>query len=374
MQPYKILLIDDEEIIRERISKLLDLDGYEVITAEDGRLGLESFEKNSPDVVVSDIKMPHMDGIEVLRRIKEKSPGAGVILLTGHGDMESTIEALRIGAFDYLSKPVEYEELAISIRRLLDLQSMERDRKQLQSQLFQSAKLASVGTLAAGIAHELNNPLAVVVAYVEEVLSLLKVPPFDQPKVEEMTRFVEMIGKSSARMQTIVKHMLAYSRQSGSSEGRAIDINEVINNSFLFVKRDYEKLDIAAAFELASGIPHVWGDSGQFESVFVNLMGNSRDAFGSVKDDRKKSVTVTSSLHEDGGVLIVYEDNAGGMSAETVQRIFDPFFTTKDVGKGTGLGMSVTLGIIENAKWMITVQSELGKGSNFTLKFPGHKP
>ncbi len=375
----KILLIDDEEIIRERLSKLLILDGYEVTTAEDGPRGLEAFDKFLPDVVVSDIKMPQMDGIEVLRIIKERVPNAGVILLSGHGDLASTIKALRIGAFDYLAKPVEYDELAISINRLLDLQSNERERKQLQTQLFQSAKLASVGTLAAGIAHELNNPLAVVVAYANELLEMIKEPPFDANKANDMARFLDMIVKSSSRMQEIVKNMLSYSRQSGeSSDQQRVNLNDVINLSFKFVQRRFEKLNVTQTFELSAEPLFITGDVGQLQSVFVNLMSNSCDAFDAFVTaqgetqgkDRALAVGLSSVLDANGQIIIVYKDNAGGMSPEVVQRIFDPFFTTKEVGKGTGLGMSVTLGIVENHKGKITVESEVGQGSTFTIKFP----
>ena len=376
MKPTKIILIDDEELLRQRLAKLFTLDGYEVIQAENGTEGLKLFEQVSPAAVVSDVKMPGMDGIEVLQKIKEKSPSTPVILVTGHGDMELAIKALRMGAFDYITKPIEYEELAISVKRALDAQANENERKQLQQQVFQSAKLASVGTLAAGIAHELNNPLAVVVAYAEQLVDMLKNPE-DAKNTEEMIAHLGMISKSSIRMQTIVKHMLTFSRKSESSDWRELNVNDGIKSSYLFLQRSFEKLGVTVAFSLADVLPPIWGDMGQLESVFTNLMGNSRDAFESLKDKREMRVSVASVLKQDaqgGSVVIVYEDNAGGMSAETTQKMFDPFFTTKDVGKGTGLGMSVTLGIVEAHKGTITVTSELGMGTQFTLTFPVYQP
>lgn len=370
---YKILIIDDEKIIRERIRKLLTMDGYEVQTAEDGPSGLELFKTFVPNIVITDIRMPNMDGMEVLRQIKEKSPPTDVILITGHGDMTSTIEALRIGAFDYINKPVDYDELTISIKRNMDLQAVKRDRERLQTELFQSAKLASVGTLTSGIAHELNNPLTVIIAYVEETLILLQnpeIPEINENKIKEITTNLNMIAKSSTRIQGIVKHMLAYARQTKPADWRPIDLNELIKNAFSFLERRYGHLNITTSFNFDPELPHSPGDPGQLESVFVNLLGNTADAFQTITDKREKFVNVSSAKHSKDTILITYEDNAGGMNEETLQRLFDPFFTTKEVGKGTGLGMFVVLGIVQAHKGTISAESKLGKGTKFTIVLP----
>ncbi|MGK5089397.1 response regulator [Bdellovibrionota bacterium FG-2] len=382
----KILVIDDEEMIRDLLAEILGLDGHEILKAEDGEEGVRICGEAEPDVVISDLTMPKMGGLEVLKRIKENAlangqSGPGVILLTGQGDSATIVEALRLGAFDFASKPVDFDKLWVSIRRILELQTAERERERLKGQLYHSAKQASVGTLAAGIAHELNNPLAVVVAYVEQFLAALKEPlsgPRDNgksatmapDKLEEIEGYLSMIAKSTTRMNLIVNNLLAYAHQSESTVWREVDVNEVIRSSLLFLKGSFEKNHIASPFVLGSDLPPVWGDTGQLESVFTNLMANSRDAFETVKDDREKQVTLSSARSAKGDVLIVYEDNAGGMTAETLQRVFDPFFTTKEVGKGTGLGMSVTFGVVENHKGTISVESEFGKGTKFTLTFP----
>lgn len=116
----KVLIIDDEQIIRDRVQKLLELDDYETFTAENGQKGLEIFHREEPEIAIVDIKMPGMDGIEVLKRIKEKSNKTQVILITGHGGVDSTIQALREGAFGYLQKPIDYDELEIEIKKALE--------------------------------------------------------------------------------------------------------------------------------------------------------------------------------------------------------------------------------------------------------------
>ncbi len=385
----KILVIDDEQMIRELLAEVLSLDGHEILTAADGEEGVRICGESLPDVVISDLTMPKMGGLEVLKKIKETAlasgqSGPGVIFLTGQGDSSTIVEALRLGAFDFASKPVDFDKLWVSISRILEIQTAERERERLKGQLYHSAKQASVGTLAAGIAHELNNPLAVVVAYVEQFLSALQEPlsgPLDPAqgatmkpeKVEEIEGYLNMIAKSTTRMHLIVNNLLAYAHQSEATVLCEVDVNEVIKSSLLFLKGSFEKNHIASPFVLGTDLPHVWGDSGQLESVFTNLMANSRDAFDTIKDDREKQVKLSSARSPKGDLLIVYEDNAGGMTAETLQRVFDPFYTTKEVGKGTGLGMSVTFGVVENHKGTISVESEFGKGTKFTLTLPAYQ-
>ncbi|MGK5089396.1 response regulator [Bdellovibrionota bacterium FG-2] len=373
MNNSKILVIDDEETIREGLAKLLKLDGYEVLTAVDGPHGLEAFDRFDPNIVLTDIKMPHMDGIEVLKRIREKSQQTGVILITGHGDRDLAIRALRDGAFDFFNKPVDFDKLSHLIKRKLEAQELDRERERLQVQLFQSSKLATIGTLAGGVAYELNSPLAVVVAYVDEVRAMIEDRQVGSKKVEELAANLGMIGKSAARMQAIVKHLLTYSRQSDALDFRDINLNDAISNAFMFFHKSFQKGMISEVFSLAEDLPHVWGDLGKLESVFVSLFTNSRDAFETITDKREKCVTISTSRHSNGGVMVVYKDNAGGMSAEIVQKIFEPFLGTKKAGKGAGVGMAVTNGVVGAHKGTIALESEMGQGTQFTLTFPAYQ-
>ncbi len=378
MTRAKVLIIDDDKAILDLLAHKLSADGYEVITAMNGLEGLKLYDDVIPDVVVSDINMPKMDGLEVLREINKRAltsgkATAGVIFLSGTNTGDAVKEALRLGAFDYLSKPIDFHHLTISTNRILELKKAEREQQYLKSQLFQTAKQASVGTLAAGIAHELNNPLAVVAAYVDQFIELLeeplKGPTIEPEKLEHLKNYLNMIDKSTVRMHMIVNNLLAYADESGTSVKTELDLNKVINSSFAFLKDSFEKLGVSAELCLATDLLPFLGDFGQLESVFTNLMANSRDAFQTVKDDRIGQVKLTTSRRANGGILVVYEDNAGGMPPDVVARIFDPFFTTKEVGKGTGLGMSVTLGIVENHKGKIAVESTPGVGTKFTLTF-----
>lgn len=236
-------------------------------------------------------------------------------------------------------------------------------KDQMQQQVIQSAKLASLGTLSSGIAHELNNPLAAIIGYSEAMIHLsgnsFKVPDA-----------AEHIHRNAVRMKEIIDHLRIFSRRTQHQDWCAITIDEPIRNSLVLLKNQLMFKNIELDLSLDPGVPMIWGSAVQLESIFQNLLTNSIDAFDDVKDLRKKRVLIKTAITASQSVEILYEDNAAGMSEQTRQKMFEPFFTTKAVGKGTGLGMSVSLGIIENHRGTIEVESKLDVGTTFRLVFP----
>ncbi|MGK5084632.1 response regulator [Bdellovibrionota bacterium FG-1] len=361
----KILVVDDEPEIRDLLAEAISDKGHEVRTAVDGEDGLRVYEQFGPDLVISDLDMPKLMGLDMVRAIRgregktqadDKSP-PDVIFLTGYGDPQSIVNALRLGGCDFVYKPMDFAKFQVCIERVLQRRAV---RECLKAQSSESARHASMGTWAAGMVRELGDPLAVVMAHIERVRTV-------RPQGDEMIECLGVVAKIFGRIHRVVQQLLTCANPSEYAVLRDMDINEVIRSSF-------KKLDFLPSFVLASDLPRVRVDSGQLENVFVNLMSNSHDAFRTLLDPREKRVTISSTVQlqgQGGGhVVIVYEDNAGGMNAETVQKICDPFFTTKEVGTHTGLGMSVALGIVESHKGTIAIESELGKGSRFTLTFP----
>ncbi|MBF0595020.1 MAG: response regulator [Candidatus Omnitrophica bacterium] len=197
----KILVIDDEEILRERLQKLLELDDYIVTTAENGPKGLEEFARSCPDVVLLDIKMPGMDGIEVLGRLKQLPHQAEVFILTGHGGLETAIEALRKGAFDYMTKPIDFDELEINLKRALEKRTMKRQLDQYVADLeaansklkVQADQLSAVGKLSAGVAVEMNKALTAIASRLE-TLSANSVIAGDTASMEEIRQMKEQLA------------------------------------------------------------------------------------------------------------------------------------------------------------------------------------
>ncbi len=369
----KILVIDDEPEIREILTELLGLEGYEVFSAADGRSGIEIFEKHNPAVVITDISMPIMTGFEVLKVIHEKSPKTGVILITGNGEATVAVSALRDGAFDFFDKPVDFDRLTVAVKRKLDLQRFDLDKGQLQVQLFQTMKLASIGTLASGVGYELNSPLAVVVAYVEQVREVLDEAPIDVKTRDELVSTLSLVKKAAARMQATIKHLLAYSRQADAFDFSDVQIRDPIDKAFLFFSSSYQKFRIADSFVLPRDLPPIYADVGKIEAVFVNLFSYSRKAFEAITDNREKCVTITGSLGREGFIVLVYKDNACGMSAQVCRQLFEPLSSVNDEGKGVESGMPVVATIIEAHKGTISVSSEPGAGAEFTITLPVYK-
>ncbi len=240
-----------------------------------------------------------------------------------------------------------------------------KSKEEMRSELIQSAKMATLGTLSASIAHELNNPLTVIIGYAR----MLKSYKGD----EKVAKVATGIEKSSLQMKKTADHLRKFARKSKKQDQQIVNIAEVILDSIDILDRKIKQLGIEIKFTKKEKPIFMWGDPIQLESVFQNLLSNSCDSFFEINDQRTCKIelhlsTTTNSLQ------IKYKDNAGGMSPETKKKLFLPFFTTKSMGEGTGLGMSISQKIITSHKGTIRVESELKKGTEFNLVFPLYFP
>ncbi|MBF0298659.1 MAG: GHKL domain-containing protein [Oligoflexia bacterium] len=241
-----------------------------------------------------------------------------------------------------------------------------QDKKIIQEQLIQSGKLASLGMMVAGIAHELNNPLFAIMALAQNIQM--------KPKGEKNPIYAEQIVQSAERMSKVIKHLKIFSRKSDELSFKEINIHDPISEAYqLFAPQlKQDRIDVTLHFPQSPALKTL-GDSVQLESVFQNLIANSKDAFENIKDDRKKFIkieTSVGSIADENKIKIIYSDNAGGIPKEIIDKIYDPFFTTKSVGKGTGLGMSLAYEIIKQHTGKISVSSSVGMGTIFEIFFP----
>lgn len=232
--------------------------------------------------------------------------------------------------------------------------------RKTQRQLLQSAKMASVGALAAGVAHELNNPLAVISGYPELLAS-----EGCRPADERFTR----IQASVDRMQGIISHLRVFSRDSSEDKRMTLDISRPISNAVALARPELALAGIHVHIDLEHRSSLILGDGVQIESIFQNLLLNSRDAFKSVPDRRGKSITI-KTWAEDNTLHVYYSDNATGISDEVLEHIFEPFFTTKEAGHGTGLGLAIVHEIVDQHGGQITARNLPPQGINFLLDFP----
>lgn len=261
------------------------------------------------------------------------------------------------------------EQLAIAIEnaRLHDeLERKVEERtmalQQTQAQLIQSGKLAAVGTLAAGVAHELNQPLMVIRGYAQELLADERVA------CEEIREDLRRIEAQTTRMAAIINHLRDFSRQSRGKR-EVTDLNRVVTDALTFLAQQLKTKNIAVVQELLPALPPVWADPMQIEQVFLNLVTNARDA---MEEDGAGTITIRTELAAGGRVGLSVTDTGPGIPSDLQTRIFDPFFTTKEVGKGTGLGLSICHGIVEEHGGALTMESPTsdGRGARFSIALP----
>ncbi|RKX27448.1 MAG: hypothetical protein DRP45_01015 [Candidatus Zixiibacteriota bacterium] len=262
--------------------------------------------------------------------------------------------------------------------RTLEEKIIERTQQleDAQAQLIQSEKMSAIGQLAAGVAHELNNPLGGILGYAQFTLEKLRknVPGATTAKeIDAYIRHVRDIENQARRCKTIVQNLLRFSRSSRGVEFEEVDVNRAIKETATFVEHQLQINRVHLDISLAPDLPHIYGNAGQLQQVFTNLIINAMHASGpdSVITVRSK---FSPALGEFGGAIeLVFSDNGHGIPKENLNKVFEPFFTTKEVGKGTGLGLSVSYGIIKEHGGEITVESEPEMGTTFTIVLPAQE-
>ncbi|MCH7869539.1 MAG: GHKL domain-containing protein [Myxococcales bacterium] len=247
------------------------------------------------------------------------------------------------------------------------LKQKENELKESQAQLAQAGKLATLGTMGAGIAHELNNPLTVVSAEADEIIDALEGAYGDENLVMECAKNIKHCAD---RMRIIVDHIRQYTRNEADDGWQKLNINDPINDSLILLKSQLENSGVNIKLQLGDNLPKIWGHTNKLESVFQNLMSNAKDAFDKITDDRVKQLTIISCQEDRGQITVKFKDNACGMSDEVKRNLFNPFYTTKEIDKGTGLGLSITKTNVKEHRGEIIMKSAKGKGTEFTLTFP----
>ena len=363
-----ILLVDDDEYIRLGLNQMLGMEGYTVACAQDGTQGIERFHQESFDLVITDIKMPGMDGMGLLGLLHEQAPDLPVILITGHGELNTAIEALRAGAYDFITKPFQDEVVLASIHRALE-------KTFLQKELLTAQKLAGIGTLAAGIAHELNTPLNAIIGSTERLLKQLPAAAPDPSSQttnsaygehETMHKYLELIQRNGLRCARIVQALKTYARKD-PLELQEWNLNDILTDSLVLIEQTLRvNLHITIETDLSPDLPRLRCDRNKLSQVFINLLSNSSDAmpFGG-------HIHLATRLSADGQSLVATVSDEGcGIPTEVQARIFDPFFTTKPVGQGIGLGLSIVAGILHEHQGSIRVESQPDQGTTFTIELP----
>ena len=371
MKTIRLLLVDDEDHFRQTIAKRLAKRGLASEQAANGNECLSILDKKAMDVVVLDVKMPGRTGIEVLRNITAKYPKTEVILLTGQATACEGVEGIKSGAFDYLMKPIELEHLFNKILQAYekiqrsDAEKKEAEyRKQMEQQIIVCERLASLGTLAAGVAHEINNPLAIIresAGWMRQLFAKDELKGI--PRHDDFIKALDKVEKSVERASRITHQLLGFV---GKSESTLSEVNlvELIEEAIHLISHEAQNRNIRIVRQMEPPPEPIWSDPYQLRQVLLNLLTNAIHAVNS-------EGTITIAIENVGDCrTITVSDTGPGIPRENLDKIFEPFFSTKSPGKGTGLGLFVSRGIVEKLGGSIEVASKIGQGARFSVRIP----
>ena len=371
----KILIIDDEEAARYGIRRALANQGYELDEAPDGVAALQKMAQFGPDVIVSDINMPGMDGLSLLREVNRQPEPPLVILITAYGSEAVAAEALRAGAYDYLAKPFDLEALRATLRNAAEKRRLARELERSQAALAHAEKMASLGKLVAGVAHEINTPLGVLQSNTNTMVrAAQKVGEWSagQPAetaaalrryLELMTSTARLAEEACERISSIVGNLKQFARLDEAEIQRA-DVREGLESTLGLLRKELQQIDVVRAF---GEVPEMSCAPRELNQLWMHLLENAVEAIG--RAGRPGRIRLETWI-QDGSVRVMVEDNGCGIPAENLERIFDPGFTTKGVKVGTGLGLPICYQIARAHGGRIEVESQVGEGSRFTVTLP----
>ena len=355
-QGESILVVSHHEPDRTELAGWLRRAGYGVRVAASGSEALEAADAEAAAVVIADAKLPDLDGAALAVRLVAGHPDAVLVLLCAEPSVETTVALMKEGAFHILGKPVQADQIKVVVGKGVEQWRLSRGNRDLKERLDLTEKLAMIGRLASGVAHELNNPLDGVRRYVRLTQEGLA------DEADDLTEYLERAMSGLGRMAGIVRQLLTFSRnvvlenEEENLRGLLDEVVRTLNPSgsagaAVLLENPYVDLRVPKAF---------------FQ-VFVNLVKNALDA---VESQASRGVVKVTVRRKDDTIEVLVSDSGSGIEEEDLRRVFEPFFTTKEVGRGTGLGLPISARIVERCGGTISIESEPGKGTTVTVALP----
>jgi two-component system sensor histidine kinase/response regulator len=356
----KLLFIDDEEIVLDSCSQILIDSGHQISTTNDGSKGLEMIAEIHPDLVFVDLKMPGISGFEVIEKIHQVDPTIVSIVITGFATVSSAVEAMKIGAYDFLPKPFTPDEL-----RLITKRGLEKRKLILETIALRREKEMLRDHFAAMVSHELISPLSSV----QQNLYVLKDELPDTLPDDQLQRF----GRIQARVEDLLKLIHTWLRVISVDINKIqesfvpVSVSPIISKAIESIEPQAIRKDIDIHLSIDEPIRSIDGDEGTLVEALINIIGNA------VKYSHPGSQVLVSAEESENEVLIKVTDNGIGISPEDLPYIFDGFYIGEGATAGEkshGLGLTITRRIIEAHNGEINVESEIGKGSTFIIRLP----
>lgn len=371
-----LLIVDDEPEMQRYLKAMLEAD-YNIYQAGDGEAGLAAAIEVHPDVVLLDLMLPKIDGLAVCATLKrrENIEGMKIVMLTARADDEAKLSALDNGADDFMTKPFSSVEIKTRLRNLIEAGKLEKDLKarntdleqvlrrlrETEAQLLHSEKLNALGTMAAGLLHEINNPINFANTAFSLVMQNAAIEA--DPDLKEM---LVDIHDGFRRIQTIVSDLRLFSAPTKAEARRPFHFATAVQHALRFTASERSGIEIKTDLPDAD---MVVGNESQIVQVLVNLLLNASRAIRREKVERLGSIRIVATPRGDRLVVVV-RDNGCGIPADKLSRIFDPFYTTGDVGTGTGLGLSISHGIVNSHGGTLSAQSEEGQWAELKFDLP----
>ncbi len=375
-----LLIVDDEPVILQILKAVFEEEPWRVTLVGTGTDARRILQTERVDLLLTDKNLPDVSGLELLRIAKASEPLTEVIILTGYGSLETALAAMEMDAFDYVLKPLNNvfdirkkarqafakQDVALENRRLIielrekntALEAALEETRSLQAELVQSEKLAGIGTLAAGIAHEISSPLFGIMGLAEAIA--------DEPDLPLAQSYARDIVEYCRAVRDIVVELSSYSRSATTEYLTTVELARVIQDALRLVERSADVRNVRFETSLEEGL-FLHARTNEVQQVFVNLIKNAAEASSETESG---GVVRIAAGRTGNHVWATVADNGPGIDADKQKLIFDPFYTTKAPGKGTGLGLNIVYRIVTKYRGLITVDPREARGATFELRFP----
>jgi two-component system sensor histidine kinase/response regulator len=355
-----LLIIDDEEALRDGCRQALEKSGYAVLAAGEGAEGIKIARVNNPDIAFIDLKMPGISGMEIIEILSKEIPDIVLIMITGYASIGSAVEAIQKGAYDYLPKPFSPDQLRAVARRGLDHRNLKIEARKLREEKDRMEK-----SFITFVSHEMRSPLVVIRQYIES-LKVIAGDRFDK----DVTDIIERCRKRIQGLEEMIEHWLDLSRIADGTLAQKKDpliLSSVIARSAEEITPVCQKKGISLETNIPENLPTIIGDEESLVRVFTNIIGNATKY---TPEGGKINVSVQ---HDEYYVTASISDTGAGIPHDKLPFIFEPFFRVKgkeEKHRGSGLGLTFCKKIMESHNGAIEVSSKEGEGTTFLLKFP----